>query len=459
MTADTQWLQIAVDLEKAIESAQRCSLKWQAWQQLLHIDEHGLQHVHPYTLKAIATLEKAYALDERDGEIIHHLAIAHHALAWDLELEGSPLASETWQKALFYWQRLQSCESFWQALYAKGETLGEAFDRRQIEQFRQDLYRYLLEIHVFLIGRYHSLKKSGQAHRHIELIKRARIPPKVRKELEPLVYQSMASLVHELAAAGRFSDALDLLDAFLDLFPTYLAALQEYLELTKWWVEPLAAASRWDEILKLDERVLPRWNAMAALKETSIQPAAQAALCELASTLGDKHWTKARNLRLQREQASQNPSGLESDEFQAWEKAIAWLMRCETPGTRERFNLWQALLYRADIVTFAATYSNDLDASFQLLRDALSDCQKAMEIAPDEAPPKKLAAQILQIRADHRLKSLAVPGHDLDFVACLREAEEDLVHALRYDSDNPALQEMLTFVRDSLVDTCCSTGI
>ena len=104
------------DLGAALRSTRDRAQKWLAWRQL---HENG-DNVAPYTLAALATLEAAFAQNENDGDLIHHLAIAYHALAWDLELHEDSGASAAWEKALFYWRRLQACGEFWQ-IFAPGE--------------------------------------------------------------------------------------------------------------------------------------------------------------------------------------------------------------------------------------------------------------------------------------------------------------------------------------------------
>lgn len=49
-----------------------------------------------------------------------------------------------------------------------------------------------------------------------------------------------------------------------------------------------------------------------------------------------------------------------------------------------------------------------------------------MEIAPDEAGPRKLAAQILRARAERRVLHPPTGWSDLDLATCLKDAEEDL---------------------------------
>ncbi len=439
-------IQVINDLGEALRSTEQKSQKWQAWQQLHVTNEQGVEIIKPYTPEIITTLEASYALDENDYDVIHHLAIAYHAMAWDFELCESDRASDAWKKALFYWRKLQANGAFWQDLCAKGESLGTEFKKNEVEAFRHNLMQYLLEIHVDFIRHYYEQKRSDSASRHIELIKQARISPAIRKKLGVLVYEAMTSTVPNIAEEGDFKDALSILDDFLNLFPSYLPALQQYLEITTRWFNQMSPSSQWQEILELDEKVSPRWDALGVSENLSEFPLTQAELGNLASVLGGKHWARARSLQLQREEDSQQPEILECEEYQAYERSISWLKRVDryTPNNPEtHFNLLNALLSRSRFVTYVGLRSDDFDKAYELLEDALSDCEEAIKIAPDETAPRKLAANILDTRADYILDV-----SDLAFVERRKYIEEDLIKALQFDPENPVLQEKLDRIRE-----------
>ncbi len=438
-------LQIIKELGEALRSTEQKSQKWFVWQQLYRTSTQGVENVRPCTPKVIGTLEASFALDESDCDVIHHLAIAYHAMAWDFELCGSEMASEAWKKALFYWRKLQACGAFWQDLYIKGKSLGTEFNRSEVEVFRQNLMQYLLEIHVDFIRHYYEQKKPDQASQHIELIRQARISPAARQELTILVYGAMTSTVPKVAEKGCFDDALSILDDFLNLFPFYLPALQHYIEITTRWLKQMSPSSQWQEIFELGERVSPRWDTLSVSEHLSKYPLAQAELGNLANMLGSKHWARARSLQLQRKEASQQPEILECEEYQAYGRAILWLKRVNSyiPNNPEgQFNLLNALLSRAQFVAYVGLNLGDFDEAYQLLEQALSDCQTAMEITHDEAIPRKLAAKILDRRARYILDI-----NDLDFDDRLKRAEDDLAKALQFEPENQVLQEKLDRIR------------
>lgn len=429
------------DLGEALRAARQRSQKWLAWR---HLQASGAA---PYAPEAITAFEQAYRYDENDCTAIHHLAIAYHAMAWDLELGAAAGAMEAWEKSLFYWRKLQACGAFWRDLYAKGAALGQGFDRQAVEAFRRNLNYILLEIHVDFIRHYCEQEKRELAAQHIAVIKRARIPPAARKQLELLVYAAMTSAIPDAVAAGHFVDALNTLDGFLDLFPTCAPALQAYLEAVEQWLGQLSPAAHWDTIGDLDQRAAPRWEALESLAPE--HPLADAALGALAAALGGKYWARARQLRLQREQSMQPPAGLDAAEYRLYERAIVWLRKARAyalPDPQPFYNLINALLARA---TFVASVITPADAML-LIERALADSREAMDIAPDELVPRQLTAELLLIRAECRLNQLPAAMSDPHFAIYLRQAEADLLDAAQLDPQNSGFQDRLRMIRDTL---------
>ncbi|MGD2086305.1 MAG: hypothetical protein PVH61_08990 [Candidatus Aminicenantes bacterium] len=446
-------LQAARDLGIALESAKQLSQKWLAWQKLHINDEFGITTVMPHSPEAIAAMEIALDWDENDGDVIHHLAIAFHARAWDFETSEPEKALPVWEKALYYWRKLQTCGAFWRDLCAKGESLGETFERSQIEAFRKNLMRSLLEIHVNFIQHYYELNQTHLASQHINLIKQAQISPADRKHFEILVYEAMTSTVPKVVGEGHFMEALATLDHFLDLFPASPPALQDYLEITKQWVEQMSPSSQWEEILTLDKQVLPKWDRLNTSEHLHKYTLAKAALSDLAGVLGRKHLAKARNLRSRERQEEQRSMELGGEEYQDYEQAILWLKRAEDLSSDNfdvKTDLYNALLLRAN---FAAQYclnTDENDAVCQLLDQALSDCQWAMKIIPDEKAPHELAGRILQVKAEYRLRHLPDGLNDEEFAAHLKNVEVDLKRAIQFNPEDQSLKEMRNNIRETL---------
>jgi hypothetical protein len=69
----------------AVEEAMGRMALSRAWEQLQERDSEGApQGPLPYTEPALGELAAAHARDPEDIGVVHHLAIAHHARAWDL---------------------------------------------------------------------------------------------------------------------------------------------------------------------------------------------------------------------------------------------------------------------------------------------------------------------------------------------------------------------------------------
>ena len=133
------------DLDRAVRSARERSREWEAWTALQRVDEHGLTEVQPYNGEAIAILDAAFSTDDSDCHVIHHLAIAYHAMAWDLESSDPGAADRAWESALFFWRKLQGCSQFWEQLHSKGERLGSVFDANALAELRRNLLPYLYD--------------------------------------------------------------------------------------------------------------------------------------------------------------------------------------------------------------------------------------------------------------------------------------------------------------------------
>ncbi|MFO1432372.1 MAG: hypothetical protein U1F76_19880 [Candidatus Competibacteraceae bacterium] len=388
------------ELAGVLQTVQQGSQRWQGWRRLQLVDEHEVAHIAPYTSTALATLEQAYALNENDGDLIHHLAIAYHAMAWDMEIDRPEQAAEIWEQALFYWRKLQACEPFWQKLYTRGALLSPAFDKTVIEEIRSNLIQFLLEIHVEFIRYYFDVKRYDQASWHVRIIQRARIPLAARKRLAELVYESTTSTVPVLMAEGHFSDALSTLDIFLDLFPSHPTALKNYLEIGIQWLKQLSPLNRWQEILNLDKRVLPKWDKLYKLTASVDDLSVRTALGDLAETIGSKYWIKVRNMQLQREETNPEIVGLKSQEYSYCLQAITWFRKAisQIPNYETELNLMDALVWKAGFLTQVGLRSTTFDEIQQLLDDALSTCAEAIELNVDQSLPRQQAAQILELK-------------------------------------------------------------
>lgn len=152
-----------------------------------------------------------------------------------------------------------------------------------------------------------------------------------------------------------------------------------------------------------------------------------------------------------------HPEKLDCSEYKGYKYAIQWLGKAEnlSPAAfdmkTERYN---ALLLRADFVALFCINAGENEAVFQLLEQALSDCQQAMKVFPDKTSPCKVAGRIHEIKAEFRLKQLhSYTGLSNDkFAAQLMQVESVLENALQFEPENQSLQDMLGNIRGTLLE-------
>lgn len=272
------------DLGQALESTDAPDISLAtAWQQLQETDDYGLVQVRPYTPEALATLEALYERHNQDVELIHHLAIAHHARAWDLELRDDPAAFESWLAMFEYWARLKALNSFWERRTDEAVALGA--DPAVLEDFRDNLLSYLIEIHIDFIKQF-----PHKAREHIELIyNRAPIPPAIRKQVPRQVYEVMTATLAEVENRREFLDALAIVARFLEYFPDDVPALQEMVNIAQRAIDtPLVPQEDYQLLLDIADVVGPCWDRLDQHPDLTKYPLARPSLGDLASALGQK---------------------------------------------------------------------------------------------------------------------------------------------------------------------------
>jgi tetratricopeptide (TPR) repeat protein len=388
------------ELHDALQVARRQSRKAVGWQQLQRQDAEALTvRPRPYTPEAIATFTAALERNEDDPDLLHHLAIAHHARAWDLELQGSPQAFAAWEEALTYWRLLQTCPAFWQRLRRKGTGIDPGFDPGVVDAARQHLSLHLLEIHLDFIRHYYDQGRVQQAEHHIRLVRRAPLPPAVRKQMDQRLYEAMTGGVPTALAGQQYEAAATAVERFLQLFPHYLVALQQVVEIYQQWVEQTSVREQWEQVELLQARARHCATRLAAHTELTTTPLARVALAELAFALGDKYRTRARSLRAQRRQDARTIDTVTvQPERQACDVAITWLAMAwqHDPGYQD--SLVGALLHRASLITDVGLAVENSRQREQFLSEATADCRQALQVAPTDFDALYMTAQLLWLQ-------------------------------------------------------------
>lgn len=128
------------------------------------------RELHPWTEQAEYIWVKATGPDPwRD----HHLAVLHHAKAYDLESKGSAQALRHWSAALQHWSRVHADDAFWARLARHlSEHMGTEVPPDVVAKVRSRLPRELLEPQRDLIAAYH-LGNPERARSHMVILKSA----------------------------------------------------------------------------------------------------------------------------------------------------------------------------------------------------------------------------------------------------------------------------------------------
>jgi hypothetical protein len=132
--------------------------------------------LHPWTEQAEAIWARASGSDPwRD----HHMAILHHAKAYDLEMAGSPEAFQHWTAALRLWSAVHADDAFWGRMARHlSERMGTEIAPGVIDGVWARLPRELLEPHRDLIAAYQA-SNPERARSHMLIMTSAPFDPDV----------------------------------------------------------------------------------------------------------------------------------------------------------------------------------------------------------------------------------------------------------------------------------------
>ena len=240
----------------------------------------------PYTDSAITGLENLYGSDPEDVRLLHHLAIACHSRAWDWELRGDARSSSGWIQALDYWRRLQTNREFWDSLAERYKKISPSeFDGSWLVSVRRNLLDQLLDLHADFICSYCETGQPRRAMSHVDILRKAKIPPVSREHLLRKVFTSLTAPVSEARAQHAYEPALDAVERFLTLFPDYLPALRLHAEVSVGYLSKLSYIEDWELIGKVGRRVVPHARHLAAHGQLDVDPLAKVALLDLANRL------------------------------------------------------------------------------------------------------------------------------------------------------------------------------
>jgi hypothetical protein len=404
-------IELVRDARAVLRDAKRRRPLTEAWESLQERGADGRPNgARPYTPDALRSFQRGALEDPSDVRIAHHLAIAHHALAWDLELAGDTRAAEEWARALGYWRGVTASREFWEDLEYKLACLDQNAIALGIAELRRDLIERLLEIHVDFIRHYSEAGTPDRARAHVAIVRRAQISPAAKKRLVARVFDDLTSAVPEARQKREFESALVLVERFLELFEDHLPALRLYLELAGALISSLGFRSHWAEIERLAARSLPRAERLAAHPEQGEEPLATAALIGFASEVSDRAQSRTRT-ELAREPFPDKYVVKTCCEFALLWAGMVWR---RTPlGSGARFDFCFCAYERAKQIndevneilgSRSVPWAIRRDAALDQLREAYGLVSLAAEALPDEEAilhaRTELSRSIIELEAE-----------------------------------------------------------
>jgi tetratricopeptide (TPR) repeat protein len=395
------------DARQAVHFAIARSHLPRAWQLLQEYDGDGnAKGAVPYTDGALAELGAAYDYDPDNVNIAHHLAIAHHARAWDMELQDDPRAAGAWELALGYWRTVGASGGFWAGLREKLRSCDGDADASVLDKARQNLLENLLEIHVDFVRYYCESDTPGRATSHVELVRRAAIPPAVKKRLVDKVFSAMTGRVPEARAMQAYASSLTTVEQFLSLFPNHLPALRLHSEVCAEWAATLSYKEDWEEVLKLSARAGGYAKRLEAHPELGNDPLALKALDDLANEFVERGCSRGESHLAALQGDEENISERDAAKH-AFDLGIGWgrLARGRSPsGSSVRAMLGTCLQGRGSCVYLEAMEVMQTDMKFKtrataaerLLRAAVADMEEARELSPDDDDLSEMLQMLYQ---------------------------------------------------------------
>jgi hypothetical protein len=224
----------------------------------------------------------------------------------------------------------------------------------------------------------------------VRIVKRAKLPPAIKKRLVDKVFLAMTGSVPEARRRNEYESALVILERFLRLFPDHLPGLRLYAEVCSEHLSKLSYLKEWDEICCLSDRARTWARRLAAHSELQQEALARAALQELSCEFLDRGCDRGFSC--------QNSSDLRTSRDEAriaYELGLVWgRLAYPTSSGSDRL---RALMYHS-LINFAVSlrdefievreddtdYETRLTAMINLLRRAAELVQEAKVCSPEE---------------------------------------------------------------------------
>lgn len=223
-----------------------------------------------YNEKAFAAWSDLLRRNPDDFKARHHLAIMHHARAFDLEAGPTPAEADTdWVVALDHWAQLWQCDAFWNDLAARAWGIGQPHNITEV----RDLWPLeLLRVHYDIA--FDPATPHFRAVRHIHLVQNSQFSEAARKEVRDLAYARFVSTVDsavwqsDVLSLDLLEEGLKRIEQFLRIDPECEAAAIDALRLLirvlSAWCQQLGALTREDperdRIFRFVQQMAGQWN-------------------------------------------------------------------------------------------------------------------------------------------------------------------------------------------------------
>ncbi|MFF2557358.1 hypothetical protein ACFVUS_40600 [Nocardia sp. NPDC058058] len=218
--------------------------------------------LQPWTPSALRILRES---DAENGGGLHHLAIAEHARAYQLELDGDAAAFEQWKRALAVWARLHADDRLWDELraYLIAVTPDTTPDEvsHAVDNVRAELPGRLLEPHV---ARVLELRRDQlpRARAHLELIRGADFAPADVARARARLARDAGAQIRRLIREQQLDRALDEARAWVEIDSENIPLAEQALE-----VGLEAAENARHEVETWAEEIRPTLEQVAAMVE------------------------------------------------------------------------------------------------------------------------------------------------------------------------------------------------
>jgi len=188
----------------------------------------------PYHQDAFAVWSDLRRRNSSDWESAHHLAIMHHARAFDLEFGAHPEESDVdWAAAMELWHRLWQADGFWEG---KAASTASRIPPGVWRSLREQLPTLLLTLH-YDIAFDAAQARVHRAKYHLGLVHAAPYPSDAKEAVQRDAYTRFISVVPP--AVWQFQETnpetikvgTDRIEAFLALDPGCVPALEDAVRL------------------------------------------------------------------------------------------------------------------------------------------------------------------------------------------------------------------------------------